>query len=146
MRQQGYYHLAVASVVVIMFGAMCRYDDASGLRWRNIRFVGDGSGIEISECSGMPTEVATTVAGLYRWVGRRARRMGVQRASSREEPGKDFAGARANSYDQMLRFVSLWFSGVLGPSVAMFNKQFATKSGWSGSASAAANSGVPVEL
>ncbi len=33
---------------VIMFGAMCRYDDASGLRWRNIRFVEDGSGFEIT--------------------------------------------------------------------------------------------------
>ncbi len=38
----------VASMAVIMFRAMCRYDDASGLRWRNIRFVEDGSGFEIT--------------------------------------------------------------------------------------------------
>ncbi len=48
MRQQGYCHLVVASIAVIMFGAMCRYDDASGLKWRNIRFVEDGSEFEIS--------------------------------------------------------------------------------------------------
>jgi hypothetical protein len=45
-RQQGYYHLVVASMTVIMFGAMCRYDDASGLKWRNIHFVENGSGFE----------------------------------------------------------------------------------------------------
>ncbi len=38
----------VASMVVITFGATCRYDDASGLIWRNLRFVEDGSGFEIT--------------------------------------------------------------------------------------------------
>ena len=47
VRQQGYYHLVVASMAIIMFWAMCRYDDASGLKWRNIRFVESGSGLEI---------------------------------------------------------------------------------------------------
>jgi len=31
VRQQGYCHLVVASMAFIMFGAMCRYDDESGL-------------------------------------------------------------------------------------------------------------------
>ena len=35
-------------MAVIMFGAMCRHDDPSGLRWRNIRSVEDGSGFEIT--------------------------------------------------------------------------------------------------
>ena len=35
-------------MTVIIFGAMCRYNDASGLKWRNIRFVEDGSGFEIT--------------------------------------------------------------------------------------------------
>ncbi len=48
VRQKGYIHLVVASMAVIMFGAMCRYDDASGLKWCNIRFVEDGSGFEIT--------------------------------------------------------------------------------------------------
>ncbi len=31
-----------------MFRAMCRYDDASGFKWRNIRFVEDGSEFDIT--------------------------------------------------------------------------------------------------
>ncbi len=48
VRQHGYCHLVVALTAVIMFGAMCRYDDALGLKWRNIRFVEDGSEFEIT--------------------------------------------------------------------------------------------------
>ncbi len=48
VRQQGYCHLVVASMSVIMFGAMCRYDDALSLKWRNISFVENGSGFEIT--------------------------------------------------------------------------------------------------
>ena len=32
VRQQGYWHLVVASMAVIMFGAVCRYDDAPGMK------------------------------------------------------------------------------------------------------------------
>jgi hypothetical protein len=32
----------------IMFGGMCRYDDAPGLLWSNIRFDADGSVFEIT--------------------------------------------------------------------------------------------------
>jgi hypothetical protein len=35
-------------MTVVKFGAMCRYGDASGLKWRNIRFVENGSGFEIA--------------------------------------------------------------------------------------------------
>ncbi len=45
---QGYCHMVVATISGVMFGAMCRYDDASGLRWRNIRFEADGSAFEIT--------------------------------------------------------------------------------------------------
>ena len=47
-REEGYCHLGVATMVVVMFGGMCRYDDASGLMWRNIRFEADGSAFEIT--------------------------------------------------------------------------------------------------
>jgi hypothetical protein len=40
--------MVVATMAVVMFGGMCRYDDASGLRWKNVRFVEDGSGFEIA--------------------------------------------------------------------------------------------------
>jgi hypothetical protein len=48
VRHQGYCHLVVATMAVAMFGGMCRYNDASGLQWRNVRFVEDGSGFEIT--------------------------------------------------------------------------------------------------
>ncbi len=42
--------------------------------------------------------------------------------------------------------MDLWFSGVLGTSVASIRKPFGTQSGQSGIASAVANAGVPCEL
>jgi hypothetical protein len=48
VRHQGYCHLEVATMTVVMFGGMCRYDDASGLLLSNIRFESDGSGYEIT--------------------------------------------------------------------------------------------------
>jgi hypothetical protein len=50
------------------------------------------------------------------------------------------------TYDQFLRYLGLWFSGVLGTPVAAFRKQLATQSGRSGNASAVSNAGVPCEL
>jgi integrase len=38
VRHHEYCHLVVATMAVIMFGGMCRYDDAAGLLWSNIRF------------------------------------------------------------------------------------------------------------
>ena len=38
----------VATIAVVMFGAMCHYNDVSHLRWRNIRFELDGSSFEIT--------------------------------------------------------------------------------------------------
>ncbi len=49
-------------------------------------------------------------------------------------------------YDQFLRYLSLWLSGVLGISSKDFRKEFVTRSGRSGGASAASNAGVKVEL
>ncbi len=48
VRHQGYCHLVVATMALVMFGGMCRYDDASGLLWRNVRFGEDGSAFEIT--------------------------------------------------------------------------------------------------
>ncbi len=39
--------MVAATIDVVMFGGMCRYDDASGLMWRNIRLEADGSAFEI---------------------------------------------------------------------------------------------------
>ncbi len=43
VRHHGYCHLVVATMAVVMFGGMCRYYDASGMLWSNIRFDADGS-------------------------------------------------------------------------------------------------------
>ncbi len=55
-------------------------------------------------------------------------------------------GQEKITYDQLLRYLSLWFSIVMGVSVEAFRKQFSTQSRRSGGASAAANSDVPKEL
>ncbi len=48
VRHQGYCHVVVATMAVVVIGGMCRYDDASGLQWKNARFVEDGNGFEIT--------------------------------------------------------------------------------------------------
>ncbi len=48
VQHQGYCHQVVATMTVIVFGGMCRYDDASGMLWYNIHFEADGSAFEIS--------------------------------------------------------------------------------------------------
>jgi hypothetical protein len=63
-----------------------------------------------------------------------------------KSPRTTAPGPKKITYDQFLRFMSLWFSGVMGVSVTAFRKQFATQSGRSGGASAASNGGVPAEL
>ena len=40
---QGYCHLVVSSMSVLMFGGMYWYSDVSRLRWRNLRFDDDGN-------------------------------------------------------------------------------------------------------
>ncbi len=47
VRRSEYRHLVVATIALVIFGGMCRYDDASGLLWRNVRFVEDGSGFKV---------------------------------------------------------------------------------------------------
>ncbi len=48
VRHQGYYHPVVATIAVVMFGGIFRYDDASRLLWANIHFEADGSAFEIT--------------------------------------------------------------------------------------------------
>ncbi len=63
-----------------------------------------------------------------------------------KSPGSTAPGSTKITYDQLLRYLSLWFSSDMGVSVKAFRKQFASQSGRSGGASAAANSDVPKEL
>ena len=38
VRRGEYCNLGVATMAGVVFGGMCRYDDASGLLWRDVRF------------------------------------------------------------------------------------------------------------
>jgi hypothetical protein len=62
-----------------------------------------------------------------------------------KSPRMTALGPKKITYDQLLRYLSLWFSGVMGVSVDAFRKQYATQSGRSGGASSASNAGVPLE-
>ncbi len=38
INSQGFCHLVVATMALLTFGAMCRYNDVSRLKWENIKF------------------------------------------------------------------------------------------------------------
>jgi integrase len=167
VRHQGYCHLVVATMAIVMFGGMCRYDDASGLLWRNVRFEEDGSAFEITfdkrknaqYRQGNKVLVASSPLSAVCPV-RLLRELQIYTGGSEDlhifrgfngrlvakSPRTTAPGPKQITYDQFLRFMSLWFSGVMGVSVAAFRKQFATQSGRSGGASAASNGGVSAEL
>jgi hypothetical protein len=135
--------------------------------FRSIRFVEDGSGLEITfeqrknaqyrqgnnllvaSCLGAVVCPMRLLLQLRAYTGG-AKDLHVFRGFNgrlfAKNPGRTAPGPDKISYDQMLRFMSLWFGGVLVTSVALFKKQWATQFGRSGSASAAANAGVPAEL
>ena len=48
VKQQGYCHMVMATMVVIMFGGMCRYDDVRNLRWENAMFGLNNCSVELS--------------------------------------------------------------------------------------------------
>ena len=167
VRSLGYCHLVVATMAVIMFGTVCRYDDASGLLWKNLRFVEDGSGFEITFekrknaqymqgnnvlVSSCPLAIVCPVRLLnqLRAYTGASEELHVFRGFNgrlvAKSPGRTEPRPLKITYDQFGRYLGLWFSGVLGTSVASFRKQFGTQSGRSGSASAVANAGVPCEL
>ena len=167
VRHRGYCHLVVATMAIVMFGGMCRYDDASGLLWRNVRFVPDGSGFELTFDKrknaqfrqGNKVLVASSPLSAVCPV-RLLRELEIYTGGSEDRPvfrgfnGKlvvksprtTAPGPKKIAYDQYLRYLSLWCSEIMGVSVAAFRKQFSTQSGRSGGASAASNAGVPWEL
>ncbi len=48
INSQGYCHLVVATMAILSFGAMCRYNDVSRLKWGNIKFESNLSSFEIT--------------------------------------------------------------------------------------------------
>ena len=167
VRYRGYCHKVIAAIVVVMFGGMCSYDDASRLLWFNICFEPDGSGLKITfdMCKnarfrqGNKVLVASSpfAAVCLAWLLQElqlstggAVDLQVYRGFNgmlvAKSPSATAPGPKKITYDQILRLLSLWFSGVMGESVAAFRKLFATQSGRSSGASAAYNAGVLAEL
>ena len=146
---------------------MCRYDDASGLQWRNVRFVEDGSEFEITFDKRknalfrqgykvlVVVNPAATVCPL-----RMLRELRILTGGSEDllifrwfngrlvakRPDSTTSGPDKITYDQFFRYLGQWLSGVMGVSIAVFRKQFVTQSNRSGGASAALNAGVSDEL
>ncbi len=130
-------------MAVVMFGGMCRYDDASGLLWRDVRFEEDGSGFELSfdkrknaqyrqgnkvSADSSPLSAVCPV--------RMLRELQIYTGGSEDlyilrgfngrlvakSPRTTAPGPKKITYDKILRFMSLWFSGVMSVSVATFWK------------------------
>jgi integrase len=154
-------------MAVVMFGGMCRYDDASGLQWKNVRFVEDGSSFEITFdkrknaqfrqgnkvlVSANPSATVCPVRllrELYALTGGSEDLFVFRGFNGRlvaKRSRSTAPGAAKITYDQYFRYLGQWFSGVMGISLAAFRKKFATQSGRSGGASAAVNAGVADEL
>ena len=157
----------VATLTIVMLGGMCRYGDASVLLWLDIRFEVDGSGYELSfdkrknaqYRQGNKVLVESSPLSAVCPL-RLMRELQIYTGESNDlyifrgfngrlvarSPRTTAPGPKKIKYDQFLRFVMLWFSGVMGVSVANIRKPFATQSGRSGGVSAASSGGVPVEL
>ncbi len=135
--------MVVATNAVVMFGGMCRYDDASGLLWRSFRFEADGSAFELAfdkrnNCQfRQGNKVLVAAAPLSAVCPMRLLRelesftggseslpvfRGFNGRLVATSPGLTAPGPKKITYDQLLRFLSLWFSGVQGVSVAVFRK------------------------
>jgi len=140
-------------MAIVMFGGMCRHDDASGLQWKNVRFVADGSGHEITfdkrknnqYRQGSKLLVASSPLSAVCPV-RLLQELQIYTDGSKDlslfcgfngrlvakSPRMTAPGPKNITYDQYLRYLSLWFSGVMGVSIDAFRKHFATQSGRSG--------------
>jgi len=63
-----------------------------------------------------------------------------------KNPGKTTSMVMETKYAQYMRYLSLWFGGILGLTPEEFKGKYGSQSGRIGPASAASNAGIPVEL
>ena len=125
-------HWVVAPRAFVMVGGMDRYDDASGLLWRNIRFEADGIACEITFDKrknaqfrhGSQVLVAASPASTQCPV-RMLRELesftggaeslpvfrGFNGRLATKSPCLTAPGPIKIAYDPVLRFLSWWFSG-----------------------------------
>jgi len=167
VNRRGYYHMVVAAMVVVMFGAMCRYDDVIHLRWRNIMFDAGYKCFHIEFENrksdqyrrGNRVTVAAAPDGLVCPLKLLRKRMlltggdgdafifrGFNGRHVATSPEKTVLGPTFISYAQFSKYLALWFGASLGLSPKEFSAIYRSQSGRSGAASAASNVGVPMEL
>jgi len=150
------------------WGKVVEFAEAYGVRHQgNIRFVEDGSRYEIAFDKRKNAQLrqgnkvlvasnpSATVCPL-----RLLRELRIFTGGSKDlfifrgfngrlvskRPGSTAPGPDKITYDQLFRYLGLWFSGLMGVSVAVFRKRFATQFNRSGGASAALNAGVSDEM
>ncbi len=167
VNSKGYCHLVVDSMAMVKFWAMCRYDDVSHLRWRNIKFDNGYSCFHIEfekrkndeYGQGNRVTVAAAPDGLVCPFKLLRRRMMVARGDADAfifrgfngrfvltRPEKTAPGPSFISYAQFSKYLALWFGASLGLTPKEFPIVYGSQSGRSGAASAVANDGVPMEL
>ena len=165
-QNQGYCHLVVSTMAILSFGAICRYSDFSRLKWKNIEFESDSSSIEITfeirknaqfrqgnkvivsatndvVC---PLRLLRALQSVSNPGGDDFIFRGFNCRLVAKNPGKTTPMVMAIKYAQYMRYLSLWFRGILGLNPEEFKGQHASQSGRIGSASATSNAGIPVEL
>ncbi len=162
---QGCYHLVVSTMAILSFGAMCRYSDVSRLKWKNIKFELDSSSFEItfeirknaqfrqgnkvivSATNNVvcPLKLLRAFQSVSNPKGDDFIFRGFNGRLVAKNPDKTTPMVMAIKYAQYMRYLSLWFGGILGLTPEEFKGQYCSQSGHIGSASAASNAGLPVE-
>jgi hypothetical protein len=165
-QNQGYCHLVVSTMAILSFGAMCRYSDCSRLKWKNINFESDFSSFEItfeirknaqfrqgnkvivsaSNELVCPLKLLLALKSVANPDVEDFVFRGFNGRLVAKNPGKTTPMVLAIKYPQYMRYLSLWFGGILGLTPVEFKIQYGSQSGRIGSASAASNVGIPVEL
>ena len=165
-QNQGYCHLVVSTMAILSFGAMCRYSDVSRLKWKNIKFELDSSSFEItfeirknaqfrqgnkvivSATNNVvcPLKLLRAFQSVSNPKGDDFIFRGFNGRLVAKNPDKTTPMVMAIKYAQYMRYLSLWFGGILGLTPEEFKGQYGSQSGRIGSASTASNAGIPVEL
>jgi hypothetical protein len=122
-------------MTILMFGGMCRYEDASGLQWRNVRFLQDRSAYALTfdkrknaqyrqgnkvMVASAPLAVVSPVRlmlALKKHTGGSEDMFVLRGFIGRlvsKTPGRTAPGPERVNYDQFAHYMCLWFGGVMG--------------------------------
>ncbi len=132
IKSQGYCHLVVATMAILSFGAMCRYNDVSRLQWGNIKFEKDLSSFEItfeirknSQLVICPLKLLLKLKDMDPKSGCDSSPIfcGFNGRLVAKNPQKTIPFDVPIKYTQYVRYLSLWFGEVLEISTQKFKAQ-----------------------